>query len=347
MTDDRLRDADPFRPDTVGRLDGAEQTLLEEIMSTDRVSSPWRRRLAGAVAAAAVLVAVLAVAAVVRSRTPGSALTAKPAVTATATRPATGRWSEVALMAAQRNPRLLIDEPGWVAKTVYGFAEQTGTIRFVKGDHDLEMNWYPAGTYEGYRRDRKGVSKPEAGGIEGWKGQIYTYSPGDFAIQLEPRDGFFVEMRTGGKWDRAAFDKVLTHIIQVDVETWLEALPPEIVTAGKASEAADKILADVPLPPKLDTSKVQALGANDPYQFGAQVMALVGCGWIGEWDRARKAGDQAAERRAVEALSSSHKWKVLNDMNAEGDYPEVFWEYADQVAAGQTPTGYQDGLGCN
>jgi hypothetical protein len=345
MTDDRLRDADPFHRDTVGRLDGAEQTLLEEIMSTDRVPSPWRRRLVGAVAAAAVLVAVLAVSAVVRNRKSGNGPTAHPP--ATATTGATGRWSQVALMAAQRNPRLLIDEPGWVAKTVYGFAEQTGTIDFVKGDHDLEMNWYPASTYQGYRRDRQEVSKPEASGIDGWKGQIYTYSPGDFAIQLEPRDGVFVEMRTGGKWDRAAFDQVLTHIIQVDVEKWLEALPPEIVTAGKASEAANKILADVPLPPKLDSSKVQQLGANDPYQFGAQVMALVGCGWIGEWDRARKAGDQAAARRAAEALSSSHKWKVLNDMNAAGDYPEVFWEYADKVAAGEFPEGYMDGLGCS
>jgi hypothetical protein len=33
-------------------------------------------------------------------------------------------------------------------------------------------------------------------------------------------------------------------------------------------------------------------------------------------------------------------------MDERGDYPEVLWEYADQVAAGQVPDGYQGGLGC-
>jgi hypothetical protein len=190
------------------------------------------------------------------------------------------------------------------------------------------------------------VSKPEPGGIQGWSGEIYTYSAGDFVLQLKPRDGVFVELRTGGKWNRAEFDRVLTHVVQVDVETWLESLPPEIVTPGRADEAAAKILTGVPLPPKFDRAKIETLGANDPYQFGAQVAALVGCGWIDEWQRARKAGDAGAVKRAAAAMSSSHKWRVLNDMNADGDYPEVFWEYADRIAAGQEPSGYREALGC-
>jgi hypothetical protein len=291
-----------------------------------------------AVAAAAVLVAVLAVSVVVRHRSTPARDQAAPATST--------RWSAVALKAAEQNPRLLIDEPGWVAKTVYGFAEKNGTIRFVNGPRDLEMNWYPADQYEGYRRDRKAVSKPEPAQIQGWPGFVYTYSAGDFAMQLKPRDGVFVELRTGGKWDRAEFDRVLTHVVQVGVDKWLAALPPEIVTPGRADEAAAKVLTGVPLPPKFDRSKIEALGANDPYQFGAQVVALAGCGWIAEWERARKAGDTAAADRAEAALSSSHKWKVLNDMNPEGDYPEVFWEYADRIAKGQQPDGYQDALGC-
>ncbi|WP_433381610.1 hypothetical protein ACQPZX_17415 [Actinoplanes sp. CA-142083] len=341
MTDERLRDADPFDPSIVVRLDGAEQTLLEEIMSTDRVIHPWRRRLVTAVAAAAVLIAVLAVSVIVRLRAPEdhAATPATPAIS-------TGRWSPVALKAAERNPRLLIDEPGWVAKTVYGFAEKNGTIGFVKGERNLEMNWYPADAYEDYRLDRKEVSKPEPGQIPGWSGDVYTYNASDFALQLKPRDGVFVELRTGGKWNRAEFDRVLTHVVQVDVETWLEALPPEIVTPGRADEAAAKVLTGVPIPPKFDRSKIEALGANDPYQFGAQVMALVGCGWIAEFERARRAGDTEAVNRAKAALSSSRKWKVLNDMNAEGDYPEVFWEYADRATSGRDPGGYQQALGC-
>ena len=47
MTEEHLermvRDADPYRPDVIGHLDGAKQSLLEEIMSEptlDRVVEP-------------------------------------------------------------------------------------------------------------------------------------------------------------------------------------------------------------------------------------------------------------------------------------------------------------------
>ena len=35
-----------------------------------------------------------------------------------------------------------------------------------------------------------------------------------------------------------------------------------------------------------------------------------------------------ARRRA---LASSRNWPVLLEMNAEGDYPEVVWQYADAL----------------
>ena len=46
---------------------------------------------------------------------------------------------------------------------------------------------------------------------------------------------------------------------------------------------------------------------------------------------------------------------VLNQMNADGDYPEVVWEYADAIAGDGTIMGgkrltveesYKDALGC-
>ena len=33
-------------------------------------------------------------------------------------------------------------------------------------------------------------------------------------------------------------------------------------------------------------------------------------------------------------------------MNDEGDWPEVFWSIADQVATGDLPVGYEAGIGC-
>ena len=351
MTDehvDRLiRDADPYRPGVIGRLDGAEQILLEEIMSNPVPRHALSRRLVGAVAAAAVLVVILGIAAVQR-RHADDRPTALPATTST-TGPATGapgRFSAVALEAAEQNPRLLVKEPGWKVTSVYGFAEKSGTIAFANGDKDLEMNWYPAGQYDGYYSDRLEVSAPQAAAVDGWPGNLFTYSASDFAIMLRPRDGVFVELRATGSWTRADFNRVVAGVKRVDVDTWLAALPPEIVTPGKVQDAADALLADVPIPPGFDKAALDKLGTNDPYQFGAEVSKRIGCGWIAEWARAKKAGDQAAVKKAQDAMASSHHWKFLQPMVDEGDWAEAFWEIADVLAAGRMPQGYQSSLEC-
>jgi len=340
MIDDQLHDADPYRPEIIGHLDGADQTLLEEIMSADRMPAPWRRRLIAPIAAAAALIGVLAVSAVVRHERPETHEAVRPAPTTSS------QWSALILRAAEQNPRLLIQEPGWKITTVYGFTENTGTMRFTKGDRELEINWYPAAQYQGYYTHRLDVSKPEPGRVDGIDGSIFTYSASDFAIMLKPNDDTFAELRTGGKWTRSAFDQELTKIKRVDVQTWLTAMPLEIVTPGRADEAAAKVLEGVPLPPKFDRSALNAVGTNDPYQFGAAVAARVGCGWIVEWQRAKQAGDQAASKKAADALRGSHQWKFLQQMTKDGAYPTVFWETADQIAAGTLPVGYRDALGC-
>ncbi|WP_433286673.1 hypothetical protein [Micromonospora sp. CA-244673] len=364
MTEEHLdrmvRDADPYRPDVIGHLDGAEQALLEEIMSEptpDRVAEAPQprsrarrglvRRLAGPLTAAAALIGVLAVVTVYGE--PPEDRQAAPTETAgpTSAGPTTSIvFSPVALKAAEENPRLLIDEPGWQVTTVYGFAEKQGTIAFRNGEQQMDMNWYPADQYDGYHADRRHVSAPEAVKVDGWSGDLFRYGAEDFAVMLRPRDGVFVELRASGG-NRKEFDQLLTKVVRVDVRTWLAALPPEIVTPAKVDERATVVLADIPLPPKFDKAALRDLGTNDAYQFGAQVTSRVGCAWIAEWQRARRAGDDAAVRRAVDALRSSHKWQVLHEMNDEGDWPEVFWETADKVAAGEFPRGYEGALGCD
>jgi hypothetical protein len=357
---DRLvRDADPYRPGVIGDLDGAKQALLEEIMSEptpDRVAEAPQlrararrglvRRLAGPLTAAAALIGILAVVTVYGA--PSENRQAAPPETAgpTGAGPTTPVvFSPVALKAAEENPRLLIDEPGWKVTTVYGFAEKQGTIAFRNGEQQLDMNWYPADQYDGYHADRRNVSAPEAVKVDGWAGDLFRYDAEDFAVMLRPRDGVFVELRAGGA-NRSEFDRLLTHVVRVDVRAWLAALPPEIVTPARVDERATIVLADIPLPPNFDKAALRDLGTNDAYQFGAQVTSRIGCAWIAEWQRAKRAGDDAALRRAADALRSSHKWQVLHKMKDEGDWPEVFWETADRVAAGDVPRGYDQALGC-
>jgi hypothetical protein len=361
MTDDHLdrmiRDADPYRPDVVGHLDGAAQSLLEDILivpTRDRVGEPpgqhLRARrgmisgLAGAGVAAAVLAGAVAVS--ITKPDPQGGRPGSPVAPSSFEASRTTSYSAMVLKAAEENPRLLIDQPGWNATTVYGFAAKEGTIAFSNGGRQMEMNWYPAGQYDGYYKDRLEVSEPEPVKVDGWPGDLFRYSASDFAVMLRPRDGSFVELRTGGRWTRSQFDQVLGDVVRVDARTWLAALPAEIVTPGRVDEQAARVLADVPLPPGFDIATLDDLGTNDPYQFGAEVTSRVGCGWIAEWLRAEKAGDDAALHRAGDALRSSHNWKVLHQMNGEGDWTEVFWEIADKVAAGNPPAGYAQSLRC-
>ncbi|RKN20913.1 hypothetical protein D7147_08830 [Micromonospora musae] len=355
MTDEHLdrlvRDADPYRPDVIGHLDGAQQTLLEEIMSVptlQRVLEPPPphpttprsivRRSVGALAAAALFAGILAVPAMLPDHRDDRQ--AVPAGTPIV-------YSAAAIKAAEENPRLLINQPGWTVTTVYGFAKQQGTIAFRNGQAELEMNWYPADAYDDFYADRLRASKPEPVTIDSWSGHLFTYSAGDFAVTLRPRDGVFVELRTRSRWTRDTFERLLTDVVRVDARTWLAALPAEVVTPDRVAAEAAIALADVPLPPRFDIAALGHIGINDPYQFGTEVTGSVGCAWVSEWLRAKRIGDDAALKQASDALLSSHKWRVLHQMNDKGDWPEVFWGIADKVAAGTPPTGYVQALGCD
>ncbi len=343
MTDDRLdhlvRDADPYR---IHDLHGADQELLEEIMA---VRKPPRRVLIPLATAAAVLGVVGAAAVFVHQRDTTEYAAPLPNISIAA--PDAADSYAFVLKAAEANPRLLIDEPGWKITSVYGFADESGDIFFAKGASSLDITWYPAKYYQSYYDDRLQVSKPEAAAIGDWPGDVFTYSAGDFALMLHARDGMFAELRTGGTWTRATFDAVVKNVERVDSKAFLAAMPPEVVTPDKAAEAANKVLADVPMPPNFDTDALLGFGTNDPYQFGAQVTGKVGCAWIAEWERADKAGDKAARKRAEQAMRSSHNWKVLKSMVDEGDWAESFWEVADKVAKGKIPPAWQQGLGCD
>jgi hypothetical protein len=331
--DRMVRDVDPYRP--LGHLDGAREALLEEIMSDPVARRRPVRRFAGALVAAAVLAAALTV----------STLARDDAQVATDAAGQPVVYTPAAMKAAEEHPRLLIDQPGWKVKTVYGFASKSGTVNFGNGGKQLAMNWYPADQYAGHHADRRHVSAPQPATVDGWPGDLFRYSDTDYAVMLRPRDGAFVELRGSG-WPRAEFEAVLGHVVRADVRTWLAALPPEIVTPDRVAQRAAEVLADIPLPPGFDTATFADGGASDPYQFGALVTGRVGCAWIDEWQRAKKAGDEAAVRRAADALRGSHQWKVLNEMVDEGDWSEVFWEIADQTAAGKLPEYYASGLGC-
>ena len=67
-------------------------------------------------------------------------------------------------------------------------------------------------------------------------------------------------------------------------------------------------------------------------------------------------GDDAGRARAVAALATARRWKVLLAMRSEGAYRDVLLQYAAAVAGGGTVTGgkvlsveesYRAALGCD
>lgn len=361
MTDDHLdrllKHADPYDADRIGDLRGGDLTLLEEIMSTppiEQVSRPvrfrrqrsLRTRLVVGVAAAAAMTAAIGVPAWLAERDaadPGDSRAAERG-DGSADRIT---YSAAAIEAAEKNPRLLIDEPGWQATHVYGFTEGEGTIVFSQGDRDLEMNWYPARSYDSYFEDRLDVGEPRPITVAGQPGSLFRYSAHDFAVMLEPKGGSFVELRTGiGGWTgESAAMQVFAKVKAVDVHTWLAALPPEIVTPDGARDIVQAMLADIPKPPGFDVAPLLELGPSDRYQLGAEVTGAVTCGWLEVWVDARRAGDDAAAARAAAALEGSHRWRILHEMNARGDWPESMWDVANRVSAGESVSQIRESVG--
>lgn len=345
-----VRDADPGGLGMMGDLGGVKQALLEDIMSESLVRRTvgmpprrlWVRRFAGVMtAAAAVLLSIVPASMVLRGQ--GEDDGVSPIVSAGAGAGAV--FSPFAMEAAERNPRLLIDRAGWTVVALSDFSENNGVVRFRRGVQELEMNWYPAYVYTDRYSGQRVDGPARSVRVDGWPADVFQSLSGDFTVLLRPRDNLVVEMKTSENWSRKDLDRVLADIVRVDARTWLAVLPPEMVVPVR--ERAAKVLADVPLPPGFDMTALEEIGVSDSYHFGAGVTSLVGCGWIAQWQRARASGDEAGVRRAVEALRSSHGWRVLRDMDKVGDWSDVFWEYADKIAAGTLPEGYPAGLGCD
>ena len=152
------------------------------------------------------------------------------------------------------------------------------------------------------------------------------------------------------------FKDVLGSLVEVDVDTWLSAMPASVVKPGARAEVVDQMLADLPLPDGFDrTALRQDASVQDRYHLGAKVASAVACGWIERWIDANAAGDAQAAQQAVDAMATSRRWAILVEMDAEGDYPEVLWELVDRMARGDQASrdgrrtvqaSYAETLGC-
>ncbi|GAA1567611.1 hypothetical protein GCM10009789_21320 [Kribbella sancticallisti] len=344
MNDDEfdrlLARANPYGDDTVRRLPAADAAsdLLEEIVTstapTPELRPNRRRRTIVLVAAAAAIVVALTGVFFPRGN---------PAA------PVSAYGAEV-LAVAEANQRLLLDAPGWKVSRVDEFTAEEGEMTFANGNKRLDVHWRPAAQYDTFLADRAHGNTQQPITLLGQNGTMFQYSNGqtkttDFTTILPVKGKNFLEIRTD-VGSEAAYRELIGKLKPAGVEQWLDALPASSVKPDENKKVVDGMLEGLPKPDGFDKASLYTQTVSDRYQVGARVTGAVSCAWLDQWTAAKKSGDTAKVAEAVAAMKTSHTWKILKEMDKQGDYPETIWEYADTIAENQVPSDYQQGLGC-
>ena len=338
LTDDAVSDLPLHR----GRSE-----LLEEIMSTPVVDdTPVRQQLrrpskwVAPLAAAAVVAGLVTIPVWWGSDDPDPAAPLAPAAQPEPAKP---------------GDYIVLDAPGWVAtytsQTKYG-----GEVSYSRRGADLKISSSPAESYADYVEDREHIVDPPAPGepveVLGKSGQLWAYSRDDHTVIREVERGQWREFRGSGL-TKPQFIELLGQLRLVDLDTFEASLPDEFVTTSERDDVVEEMLdgiatalAPLDLTPMRTPAAAFASDETDRYQLGAHTVGVVACAWLSSYVEGETSGDADQRAAAVDAMQTSRDWPVLLEMDAVGDYSEVVWEYADQLAASQTPAGFEGGLGC-
>jgi hypothetical protein len=245
---------------------------------------------------------------------------------------------------------IVLDAPGWSVDSL-----GSDGIRFHNGNANLEVTSYDADSYASYVEDREHIVDPPAAGepiqVLGRPAQMWAYTSHDHTAIREVEDGHWMEFRGDGM-DEASYLAVLAQLRLTSNAEFNASLPEDYVSKDERAIAAEQILGEIHNVSNAGfpdgTSFQLADGeAKDRYQFGAEVAGAYACAWLEAFENAKAHGQAAQAAEAARVLGTSRDWPILEQMNAQGDYPEVVWELSDQAVAGQVPDWYREGLGCS
>lgn len=274
------------------------------------------------------------------------------------------RWAPALVEIAEDAPRLLVGAKGWEVVGATEFEGRQGEMYFdngrscmdagaAPGCYWLSLNWYPAETFEDYRKDRAtGASRDWEITIAGETATVFRHhyparerTAGIEAGVRENPLTFYALWVDGDHWlelrsdvfpTAEEFTTVAETVYAVDVDTWLSALPSSVVEPDERGDEVDRLLADVPVPPDLDVAALRGeLRVSDGLDY--EVATAVVCGWIDRWAEAAKSGDRAGEREAVDALATARGWRVFRD---RGQLAAYVFEVADSMEADEPLDGY-------
>jgi hypothetical protein len=212
-------------------------------------------------------------------------------------------FATAAIAVAEVNPRLLVTEPGWAVTDAGEFEADEGEVSFSDGTHRFDVHWYPARFYRRYLRDRALVSTPETSKLLGHTATTIRYGlnsgGAEYATMFSPQGAVFVEVR-GGLDSRAEYEAILDSLRQVDVDTWLAAMPPNVVRPQARGAVVDKMLREVPPPPGFDLAALEGEDSVlNHYQLPSRWPARSPvAGSKAGWRRPRPATDHAPRKRS-------------------------------------------------
>lgn len=271
-------------------------------------------------------------------------------------------WAAEAIRVANEAPRLLLASD-WRLADANEFTGPEGEVQFKRGRQEVSLNWRRGTDYAVYVADRARSSHwRRAITVLGRPASLFRYDD----PTGRPTDDYTVLWRVGDHTlelrsiasSPAAFEALLGSLHEVDVDTWLSAMPENVVKPSGRAAAITAMLADIPIPPGVDVEALKTrTQIKDRYQLGAEVTGAVACAWLDRWLVAVHGGDTPAREAAETALAGSRRWAILLEMQAPGDWPEVLWGYADvATGAAAPPKGMTrveyvaqtstDGLGC-
>ena len=190
--------------------------------------------------------------------------------------------------------------------------------------------------------------------MAGHEGKLFRYTGSEDFTALWIDGDHSVTLR--GAMSEAEFRSLTATVVAVDIDTWLDAMPDSVVAPLDRNAVIDDMLSGIQVPTGFDETIWEAPGVSDRYQLGALVSGSIACAWFDMWVAADARGDVTAKRQAADAMATSRTWRILLEMEAEGAYPQVLWEYADDLANDGISTAlgrdtirtgeYLVGLGC-
>ena len=209
-------------------------------------------------------------------------------------------------------------------------------MTFAKSGRELDLKWTSNTEFADYVEKRASEladlgTAPAAAG----EARLLRYPGTDEYVAVWAHGDYVVEAR-GRATDVESFKALLASLHEVDVDTWLSAMPASVVRPDAADRRQSTRCSPASRcrPDSTRPRSRRAMQCGISYQLGAQVAGTVACAWIDRWVAARRDGDEAAAREAVDAMATARTWPILREMNAEGDYPEVLWELAAAMETG-------------